>query len=101
MKKQSIFCILLAAVGCFISQASAHQVEVEEEKIYVSLNQINLTPEGIFYLDQQGDYQRVKMLSHDDGGIYVVKYIGCFICSVWSTDGTIHKSWCPYYVEGK
>ena len=67
-----------------------------EEKIYVSSDRIQMTPHGIFYMNEIGDLQPVRTVSFDEGGIFISAYTQCPFCGAWSSDKTIvHKPGCP------
>jgi hypothetical protein len=90
---------LLAVCFGFSTQASAQeQIARQEDKIYVSPDRIRIVPDGIFYMNEVGEFQPVNMVSSDEGGVFIVSnQIQCSTCRAWSSDGNLHKFWCPFY----
>ncbi len=92
--------LLSTFIACLIGGLPLQAEETEAvkgEKIYLSPERIKVLVEGIFFLTDLGEYQLARLVSSDEGGLYVVSaYIRCPACGAWSTDGSIHKLWCPY-----
>ncbi|MBS4167895.1 hypothetical protein [Parachlamydia sp. AcF125] len=70
------------------------------EKTYLLPSQLYLIPEGIFFMSAEGELESTSTLFADGNGPYVLqKFQQCPACHLWSRDGTLHRTSCPFYAE--
>jgi len=92
MKKliaQALFFISLSILPAFVNADEGMQ---NEQKIYVQPEKVMVMPDGIFYINEVGDFCPVSMISCDSGGVFVVANDVCSICGLQYR----HAAWCPY-----
>lgn len=85
--KNWIFVVAMLCCSFF-----AHADE-QKQKIYTSPDKIMVMPDGIFYMNEVGDFQPVSCVAYDEVGVYVVAVKTCDYChrSIYR-----HASWCIY-----
>lgn len=83
-------------IAVFISCLHAQEAKWENasgQKIYISHDRIVLDREGIFFIDEHGDFCPASLISFDQGGVFVVASSLCDFC--YFPDGR-HASSCIY-----
>jgi hypothetical protein len=100
------FILLAIAFFCITMQFSSQVYGGEEtsidplEKIYVVPSQLHIIPEGIFFLNSQGNLDKACGVFSDAGGIYVMKGLyQCPACGKWNRDGICHNTLCPLLLK--
>lgn len=80
-----------------LSQECSATLPPPFEKIYVNLHDILTTYEGIFLKTPQGTLEKVRTLSTDPYGTYVIKYLKqCPICLRYYDGNKPHEGYdCP------
>ena len=90
----------------FISLGLSLNAQTEElssshvgfEKIYVQPEQIHMTQDGIYFLNNEGHLERTCALLSDSQGLYAIKqYYICPACHWANDDGKCINTRCPLF----
>ncbi len=101
---KSLFLSLVVAFTCPLAIGAVEMKDAFEnpvtqhEKIYVSPEQIVLTPGAIFFLSSEGTLNQASLLSADAEGIFVIAaYYQCPACGHWNNKNKCGNNKCSMY----
>lgn len=82
----------------FASQTDIGLESSALQKIYVTPDQIHIIPEGIFFLNEEGNLIQACGIFSDQSGIYAVaaRY-KCPACGWWNNNNICNNTGCPLY----
>jgi hypothetical protein len=99
--KLNVMSFLVFLTLCFSLHAQTEELSTSHvgfEKIYVQPEQILMTQDGIYFLNNEGHLERTCALLSDSQGLYAIKqYYICPGCGWANDDGKCINTRCPLF----